>query len=122
MDQSARFVPFPTGLISGCFVAVPESLFCNEAGGRRVKHENLQKDEGQIEPTVGHGSTPRGRVDGNFARAVQAATADTRDKWALLQEKLVARYGAGRARLMVCAIVSDDPRRRCRADRNGTYR
>jgi hypothetical protein len=113
-------VAFPPGLISGCFTAIPESMFCNQAGGGgRIKHENLEKDEGRIEPTVGLGTTPRGRINGNFARAALAAIADTRDKWALLREGLAARYGAARARLIVCALVSDDPGRACNAAWNG---
>jgi hypothetical protein len=98
---------FPEGLITGCFGGVPEAAFCNGGPGR-VKHETLDKDTGQIAPAIGAGTTARGRIEGNFARAVEAAVADTRDKWATLEERLVAHYGAPRGRLMICILTRDD--------------
>lgn len=103
----------PAGLISGCFRALPERWFCNGPGGGRIKHAALNKDEGRIEPTIGQGTTARGRIDGNFARAVEAAIDDTRDKWSLFRERLAQRYGAARATRMICAITSDRPGGRC---------
>jgi hypothetical protein len=108
LDLRAAAPDFPEGLITGCFGGVPEAAFCNEAPGR-VKHETLDKDTGQIAPAIGAGTTARGRIDGNFARAVEAAVADTRDKWATLEEDLIARYGAARATLMICALTHDEP-------------
>jgi hypothetical protein len=104
---------FPDGLMSGCFTAVPERAFCNAGSGGRVKHAFLNKDEGTIEPVLGAGKTERGKVEGNFARAITAAIADTRDKWALFEERLSARYGAERGARMACAISHDAPMRDC---------
>jgi len=79
----------------------------------RVKHAVLNKDTGAIDPAIGAGTTPRGKTDGNFRRAVEAAIADSRDKWALLRERLRARYGARDGARMACAISHDDPVRDC---------
>ena len=79
-----------------------------------VKHEDLNKDKGQIDPTLGAGTTNRGRVDHNFALAVEAAIADTRDKWATLRERLLAAYGPARGGRMICAITHDAPATTCR--------
>jgi hypothetical protein len=100
--------PFPTGLISGCYGA-PEARACR----RRVMHAALNKDTGEIDPRIGAGTSPRGRIGSNFARAVEAASADTRDKWDLLRERLTATYGVTRARLMACAIARDEPLSAC---------
>ncbi|MEW6581283.1 MAG: vWA domain-containing protein [Actinomycetota bacterium] len=119
--------PFPAGLISGCFgqgpvkypgrvLGIPEYAYCNYGfAGRlnRVKHRDLNKDKGPIDPTIGTGRTGRGGVAGNFARAVTVAIADTSDKWATLREKLIATYGNKRGALMICAIVRDDPVKDC---------
>lgn len=99
---------FPAGLMSGCY-GVPEARACEG----RVMHASLNKDTGVIDPRPGAGTSPRGRINGNFARAVEAATLDTRDKWDLLRERLVATYGVRRGALMACAIVMDDPVRDC---------
>ena len=96
--------PFPTGLISGCY-GTPEAKACRG----RVMHANLNKDTGEIGVRIGLGTSPRGRVGANFARAVEAAAADTSDKWDLLRERLTASYGVTRARMMACAIAKDDP-------------
>jgi hypothetical protein len=101
--------PFPEGLLSGCFKAVPERLFCSG----RVRHADLNKDEGTIEPAFGPGTTPRGATQDNFVRAVRAAIADARDKGALLREQLVARYGATRGATMACVLGRDDPEQDC---------
>ncbi len=103
----------PPGLISGCFVALPETRFCNEGPGGRVKHAALNKDEGVIDPAVGGGATVRGRLNDNFRRAVLAAIDDTADKWALLRERLTRTYGAARGALMACAISHDRPETDC---------
>lgn len=100
--------PFPSGLISGCYDGFPEQFHC----GGRVAHRNLNKDEGLIDvehETIAHGETRRGAVDGNFERAVAAAVADTRDKWAFFTEQLAAAYGPDRGRQLVCLVRSDTP-------------
>lgn len=101
--------PFPAGLISGCYEGYPERFNCKG----RVKHEALNKDTGVIDPVIGAGSSSRGEVNGNFKRAVEAAVADSQDKWALLQERLVGRYGEAKAGKMICALTKDDPARQC---------
>jgi hypothetical protein len=62
---------------------------------------------------IGDGTTPRGSHDGNFARAVNAAIDDTRDKWLTFRQKLTQTYGAKEGALMACALSHDDPMRDC---------
>ncbi len=98
----------PKGLISGCFEGLPERSYC--AG--RVRHADLNKDLGQIDvrrESIGPGLTPRGRINGNFARAVRAAIADTRDKWAYFEARVLATYGQKRGKRILCATRQDDP-------------
>lgn len=105
---------FPEGLMTGCFV-----LAGNGCEGR-VHHDVLNKDTGEdsIDFEAGvipPGASPRsqGLGLGNFERAVRAAIADSEDKWRLLEERLIERYGAERGRLMMCAISRDDPEGDC---------
>jgi PLAT/LH2 domain len=106
----------PEGLITGCFdnlsIVDPRSKF---ACPGRVKHEFLNKDKGSIDlnGTIGLGTTERGKIGNNFKLAVEAAIADTRDKWATLRERLVAKYGATRGNQMICAIKNDNPTETC---------
>lgn len=104
-------VPFPAGLISGCFMGVPESMFCAyDNGTPRVRHEVLSKDTGPIDPVsgaAGEGTTPRGAINGNFARAVAAATLQTTDIWMLFEEQVRAKYGEARGDLIICAMRND---------------
>ncbi len=106
-----RETPFPEGLISGCFTALPEAIFCNNWGGPTpVKHDYINKDKGQLVNGVpGAGITDRGKVNDNFALAVNAAIADTRDKWAYFEERVRAAYGS-EAQTILCAIRRDDYR------------
>ena len=85
---------FPAGLISGCYDGFPETFHC----GGRIKHAVLNKD------TTG---TSRGLAAYNKAMAVAAQ--DTRDKWAYLESRLVAVYGAPRGAKMICVLKSDNP-------------
>ena len=100
---------FPVGLMSGCFAGVPEALFCRG----HVRHANLNKDEGRIDPTIGAPETPRGQLGLNFQHAIEAAIADSQDKWRLLQQRLAQAYGPVRAKAMICAISHDDPAKTC---------
>lgn len=100
--------PVPPGLISGCY-GTPEALFCKG----RVMHEDLNKDQGTIDPEISAPKTHRGKIADNFKWAVQDAILDTRDKWALLQERLLARYGEKRGKAMICALRKDSPRTGC---------
>jgi hypothetical protein len=107
-------VPFPNGLISGCFQNVPEENYCNYGEGlMRAKRLTLNKDMGAIDPVIGKGTTPRGLIDDNFARAVAAAIDDTRDKWATLEEQLSATYGEPQGTRMACVITHDRPLNIC---------
>ncbi len=104
----ARRVKMPEGLISGCFGGVPEFAFCRG----RVRHSVLNKDKGKIDVksgSIGRGKTKRGKVNGNFSRAVKAAIKDTRAKWQYFESKLVQKYGSSRGKLMICLIRRDDP-------------
>lgn len=105
---------FPNELISGCFENPPEKTHCNYGDGlHRVKHAVVNKDTGTIDPLLGGGTTARGKHDDNFAHAVDAAIADTKDKWLTFRQLLLQTYGAQRGALMVCAIGHDDPMKDC---------
>lgn len=108
-----RRAAFPAGLISGCYEGIPEALHCKG----RVRHRDLNKDTGRIDlrrGTIGAGTTPRGAVNGNFARAVTAAVDDTRARWAHFEDRVLETYGAGPGGRILCAIRHDDPARTCR--------
>lgn len=108
-----RQLPFPKGLISGCYKGSPESLFCEG----RVRHRDLNKDTGPINPStgqIGTGTTPRSSGNDNFARAVRAAVADTRAKWAYFQKRVLAAYGESRGEIILCAVRRDDPIHTCK--------
>jgi hypothetical protein len=112
-----RTAAFPDGLITGCFENLPEKSHCNYGPGgtlHRVKHAVVNKDDGQIDPTLGAGTTQRGAIDDNFARAVSAAIDDTKNKWALLKSRLESTYGQEIGDRMACAISRDDPVAECK--------
>jgi len=54
-----------------------------------------------------------GRINANLRNAVEAAIADTRDKWETLKEQLVLTYGPSRGSRMVCALTRDKPKKDC---------
>lgn len=91
---SPTVATFPTGLISGCYDGFPESLYC----GGRIKHATLNKD------TTG---AARG-AGGAYARAMNVAAADTRDKWAYFESRLRAVYGTARGNKMICVLKRDN--------------
>ncbi|HEX8344123.1 MAG TPA: hypothetical protein VF657_05170, partial [Actinoplanes sp.] len=103
--------PVPEGLTTGCFVlhdSVPGVGACE----RRVTHAALNKDTGLVDPITGATSGPttaRGRLGGNYAKAVAAAIAETRHQWREFQAALASSYGRQKASLMVCALTRDDP-------------
>ena len=93
-----------SGLMTGCFSGnLPDGV---SGCPGRVTHYVLNKDKGAIDPAFGAGTTPRGAINDNFQHAVEAAIDDTRDKWALLQTKLVAKYGQRDGGLIICALVN----------------
>ncbi|MEH6663163.1 MAG: hypothetical protein V7679_16065 [Parasphingorhabdus sp.] len=109
---------FPVGLISGCFDNVSfldEAKGClyGENGDHRVRHGNLNKDLGTIDPVIGNGTTERGAMNDNFRHAVEAAISDSADKWATYKELVVAAYGEARGGKMICALTSDSPAKAC---------
>ncbi len=112
IDPAAKGA-FPKGLISGCYEGFPESRYCTYNGDwARVKHAALNKDDGPVDPArgaTGPGTTPRGATGGNFERAVTAAAADARAKWAWFEAELTRVYGPERGVLIACAVRKDDP-------------
>lgn len=91
--------PPPPGLMSGCFTFLPEAAFCHG----RTRHADLNKDHRQ-DPASRKPEPPRGAVDGNFARAFDAASGETARIWTRFDGKLVATYGEVRGRAMSCRI------------------
>ncbi len=100
------------GLITGCFQGKPERVLCRYGSdGHRVRHKFLNKDAGLIDVrtgAIGNGTSPRGAINGNFKRAVEAAIADTRNKWRYFAGAVVAKYGKARGNLILCAMRNDD--------------
>jgi hypothetical protein len=113
----------PKGLISGCFIrANSTDLVGNSRCGTAPSHEDLNKDEGIIDPrlfnqpgdpTLTSASTTRGKIGTNFHRSVEAAVLDTRDKIQIFRERLIETYGDQKGTLLFCAITNDDPIKTC---------
>ncbi len=107
--------PFPGGLMTGCFkMGIPPDPDGQRGCPNRATHYYLNKDKGQIDPTLGAGTTPRGQINNNFANAVTLAILDTQDKWAYLQAQLIAVHGKGDGNLMICALTHDDAKKDCK--------
>jgi hypothetical protein len=106
----------PADLTTGCWVLTDQVPGVGACTGR-VTHAGLNKDTGLIDP-VGGGATdpttPRGRVQGNFAKAVAGAEVETRHQWQEYRAALTDRYGRDQAALMACALSHDDPVGDCR--------
>jgi hypothetical protein len=106
----------PAGLSTGCFVVRDEVPGVGECASR-VTHAALNKDRGLINADTGEAidpTTPRGMVEGNFAKAVAGARTETYHQWQDFQSELDARYGTERGELMACALTHDDPVNDCR--------
>src|SRR4051794_19515962 len=105
----------PPDLTGGCYALrdqVPGVGECEQ----RVTHAALNKDRGLIDPATGHATdptTPRGRVEDNFAKAVAGAVAEPRRQWRDFRSELTDRYGKERAETMICALTHDDPVNDC---------
>lgn len=97
--------PPPPGLMSGCFVFLPEGLFCKD----RTRHADLNKDRRRGTATPPAGGTSRGAVEGNFARAFDAATGETARLWTTLEARLLVTYGDTRGRAMACVLRGVGP-------------
>jgi hypothetical protein len=77
-------------------------------GKFRILRKDLAKDTGPIgSGTGGTGTSPRGRINGNFARAVTAAIEDTADKWSWFRQQVTAKYGKTRGAKILCALQGD---------------
>lgn len=118
LDLRDAMPAFPEGLISGCFenisfVSEEQGCQYGNSGSHRVRHASLNKDRGQIAEEIGPGTTSRGAINDNFKHAVEAAIADSADKWLTYREALVAEYGHQRATLMACIITEDKPKKNC---------
>lgn len=111
----------PRLLLTGCFSVYEKGLSpfdgCTDRNGvRRVRHAEMNKDQGTIDPVSGAASaptTPRGQTATNFADAVSLAIQDTRRQWRDLRQEIVSAYGPARGSLMVCALTRDDPVKDC---------
>jgi len=112
LDPAVK-APFPDGLMSGCFEKIDEEDPTSCIG--RTRHLDLNKDKGVIDPVTGPGAgvTPRGLQNGNFARAVTVAAADTLAKWTYFEAQLIKTYGPTNGNRMVCALKKDRPRQTC---------
>ena len=97
----------PRQLTTGCFTLNP--FGCRD----RITHSVLNKDHGIINLNgtfgeVGQG-TERGKIPGNFQRAVFGAVQDSQRQWALLRSRIMSQYGTEQGSLMICALVRDNP-------------
>lgn len=132
INPGAPGAAIPAGLISGCFVSLPERVYCNfyrafgffnpnpkldvSFGPDRVKHAFLNKDEGEIVVAnnfVGAGDTSRGEVNNNFQHAVLAAISDSSQRWAWFERQVLATYPGARGRVILCALQADNPATSC---------
>ena len=91
--------PPPPGLMSGCFVFLPEAAFCHG----RTRHADLNKDH-RPDPASREPDPPRGAVGENFARAFDAASGETARIWTRFDARLVTTYGEVRGRAMSCIL------------------
>jgi hypothetical protein len=106
----------PRDLTTGCFVlrdSVPGVGVCEQ----RVTHAAINKDNGLVDQSTGtttSPTTPRGKVESNFAKAVAGAMVETRHQWQDFRAALETSYGARKGSLMACALTHDDPLNDCR--------
>ncbi len=121
---SANQLAIPAGLITGCDDSSPLEKVerkCGKPGTSddRVKHSDLNKDRGTIDPRTGATSGPtteRGKGWGgsNFGAAVAGARGHVKQTWADLTAAIRSRYPGPRGAAIVLAISSDTPWTRCR--------
>lgn len=119
---SADQLQIPAGLITGCDDSFPTEALthssCGKPGssGDRVKHSDLNKDRGVIDPRTGATSQPdtsRGKLGRNFAAAVTGARDHVAQTWVDLTAAIRARYPGARGAAIIGAIASDTPWTRC---------
>ena len=92
--------PPPPGLMSGCFVFLPEPFFCHG----RTRHANLNKDHRTSPEEADRKPPPRGAIGGNFPRAFEAAVGETDRFWGAFEARLVSTYGERRGQAMSCRL------------------
>jgi hypothetical protein len=120
ISDATVFPNQPNGVwpISGCYNTSmkPDGGIC--VG--RVTHTNLTKDlAGGIAWQLGAGATvanpgnPRGKIAQNGQRAVTLAILEVRRQWQRLQDAVIAREGATRGAVIICALTHDDPVKDC---------
>lgn len=111
MDPRKSLGPV-AGLITGCSEGKPERLLCMyNSNEDRVRHKALNKDHGPTDPAsqrVVAGTTPRGKINQNFQRAVDAAISDARDNWLYFQQRVKSKYGKVCGKTIICAMLNDD--------------
>ncbi|MFN8633443.1 MAG: CinY protein [Chloroflexota bacterium] len=113
-------VNLPKDLATGAF-SVPDD--CPSPNGR-ITHACLNKDEELIEPgpgvvangvpVPGLGSVTdprntRNKIKENALKAVGGAVVESRRQWADFRVALGQKYGPKKARLIIGALVTDDP-------------
>jgi hypothetical protein len=117
MDLRGTGTPaIPADLTTGCFALGQDQTPGTGPCANRITHNTMNKDLGIIDPATGATSSPtttRGLVAANFTTAVQGAIAETRRQWRDLRDELLARYGATRGTLMICALTHDNPTSTC---------
>lgn len=118
LDLRTARPQFPRGLISGCFdnqsyLGEDKGCLYGDGSVHRVRHLNVNKDTGTIDPYIGDATTERGAINDNFKHAVEAAILDTADKWLTLGDRLIETYGEARGRKMICALTRDEPLKEC---------
>jgi hypothetical protein len=103
----------PNRLVPGISFGCEDDVLAGVTDTGRISMGRLAKSTGPIgRGTGGKGTTPRGAINGNFARAVTAAVQDTSDKWAYFRERVLAVHGRDKGNRILCAMQRDshDPK------------
>ncbi|MFC5724838.1 CinY protein [Streptomyces gamaensis] len=110
-DEPPSPADVPKDFSTGCF------SLSGGCTGRIQHYDDMHKDSGQIDPKTGATSdpaSPRGKVAGNFDRAVHGAIAETQRQWRDFQAQLKEAYGQEKGARIVCALTHDNPVADCR--------
>ena len=99
LDPNTPDLPFPEGLISGCYEGEPERKNCNYGIFKpRVKHDFLNKDSAR---------KGRSKVNDNYSKAFHLAAQDTWRKWVWMETRIRAEYPVGQANAIICGLRKD---------------
>ncbi|MBO7934626.1 CinY protein [Streptomyces antibioticus] len=107
-----RASEIPHDLSTGCVHLVADASRCLW----RIRHDTINKDTGSINVatgSIGSGTTPRGSIQDNFRRAVEAAIYDTRYQWGQYRDRLKQTYGESRGEMIACFMTHDRPENDC---------